>query len=120
MDSAADMARSNGGAAVRILMANEPRAYRESIAAVIRELRPGVEVTTVEPDVLEGSIPRLTPDIVVCNRATGAVREDVPVWVELYPDYASWSVVSVRGVRSTLAEIQLPDLLSIVDRTARI
>jgi len=105
------------GGTVRVLMANELRAYREGIAAVIRELRPGVEVTTVEPDGLEGSIPRLTPDIVVCNRATGAVRKGVPVWVELYPDYAPWSVVSVRGVRSTLAEIQLPDLLSIVDRS---
>ena len=99
-------------------MANEPRAYRESIAEVIRELRPGVEVTTVEPERLEDSIPRLTPDMVVCNQATGVVREGVPVWVELYPDYASWSVVSVRGSRSTLDEIELPDILSIVDRTA--
>jgi len=107
-----------GGEAVRLLMANEPRAYREGIAAAIRELRPGVEVTTVEPDDLEGSILRLTPDIVVCNRATSPVREGVSVWVELYPDYAPWSVVSVRGVRSTLAEIQLPDILSIVDLTA--
>ena len=107
-----------GGTAVRVLVANEPRAYREGIAAAIRVLRPCVEVTTVEPERLEGSIPRLAPDMVVCNRATGAVREEVPVWVELYPDYASWSVVSVRGTRSTLPEIQLLDLISIVDRTA--
>ncbi|MBD0253059.1 MAG: hypothetical protein ICV31_01005, partial [Rubrobacter sp.] len=33
----------------RVLMANEPRAYREGIAAVIGQLRPGVEVETVEP-----------------------------------------------------------------------
>lgn len=119
MSGVADTTRSEAGA-VHILMANEPRAYRESIAAVLRELRPDVEVTTVEPDGLDGSISRLEPDIVVCNRATGAVREDVPVWVELYPDYASWSVVSFRGVRSTLAEIQLTDLLSIVDQTASV
>ncbi len=117
MSEAADMARPKDGTMVRILMANEPRAYRDGIAAVLKELRPGIEVTTVEPDALDGCIPRLTPDMVVCNRATGVVREEVPVWVELYPDYAPWSVVSVRGVRSTMAEIQLPDLLSIVDQT---
>ena len=118
MNGTVDSTGREGGRTVRVLMANEPRAYREVIAAAIRELRPGVEVITVEPDDLEGSIPRLAPDIVVCNRATGPVRDRVPVWVELYPDYAPWSVVSVRGVRSTLADIQLPDILSIVDRTA--
>ncbi|MDQ3943460.1 MAG: hypothetical protein M3254_10210, partial [Actinomycetota bacterium] len=34
-------ARSRGGRP-RVLMANEPRAYREGIAAVIRQLRPEV------------------------------------------------------------------------------
>lgn len=114
------MSGSEGGKALHVLMANEPRAYRESIAEVIRELRPGVEVATVEPERLEDSVTRLSPDMVVCNRATGAVRESVPVWVELYPDYAPFSVVSVQGVRSKLDEIQLPDILSIVDRTGRI
>ncbi len=28
-------------AALRVLLANEPRSYRESIAAVFRQLRPG-------------------------------------------------------------------------------
>nr|MBA3388665.1 hypothetical protein [Rubrobacter sp.] len=100
MSEAADMqSLAKGGTELRVLMANEPRSYRDGLAAVLRELRPGIEVTTVEPDVLDGSIPRLTPDIVVCNRATGVVRQEVPVWLELYPDFASWSVVSVRGAR---------------------
>ncbi|MDQ3237538.1 MAG: hypothetical protein M3Q54_08365 [Actinomycetota bacterium] len=121
MSEAADMqSLAKGGTELRVLMANEPRSYRDGLAAVLRELRPGIEVTTVEPDVLDGSILRLTPDIVVCNRATGVVRQEVPVWLELYPDFASWSVVSVRGARSTLAEIQLLDILSIVDQTASV
>ena len=116
-DRLSGAAGSEGGEALRVLMANEPRAYRESIAEVIRALRPGVEVETVEPESLEDSITRLSPGIVVCNRATSVVRESVPVWVELYPDYAPFSVVSIQGVRSKLDEIQLPDILSIVDRT---
>jgi hypothetical protein len=37
--------------------------------------------------------------------------------VELYPEYSSVSVVSVGGERSTIAWIELADLLSVIDRT---
>lgn len=97
-------------------MANEPRAYREGIAAVIGQLRPEVEVRTVEPAALEGSISRFSPDMVVCSKATDALKGRVRVWVELYPEHAAHSVASIGGRTAEYAEIQLPDLLSIVDR----
>ncbi len=100
----------------RVLMANEPRAYREGIAAVIGQLRPGVEIRTVEPDAMDGSILRFSPDMVVCSKATDALRGRVRVWVELYPEHAAHSVASIGGRLMEYAEIQLPDLLSIVDR----
>jgi hypothetical protein len=83
-----------------VLLANEPRAYRESIAQVFRLLRPNVEVMTAEPNDL--------------------VRERVPVWVELYPEYGTRSVVGMGEERSTIEEIQLSDLLSVVDRAERL
>jgi hypothetical protein len=98
-----------------VLMANEPRAYREGIAAVIGQLRPEVEITTVEPNALDASISRLSPDMVICSKATDALKDRVRVWVELYPENAAWSVASIGGRRMEYAEIQLPDLLSIVD-----
>lgn len=61
---------------------------------------------------------RLAPDLVVCSEATGVVRERVPFWIELYPGYGSESVVSSEGVRSTIEEIHLSDLLSVVDRAS--
>jgi hypothetical protein len=102
-----------------VLLANEPRAYRESIAHVFRQLRPNVEVMTAEPEELEDCVLRLAPEMVVFSEATGLVRERVPVWVQLYPEYGPRSVVSVRGERSTIEEIQLSDLLSIVDETVK-
>ena len=54
--------------------------------------------------------------MVIFSEATGVVRERVPVWVELYPGYGPESVVGVRGERSTVEEIQLSDLLSVIDR----
>ena len=100
----------------RVLMANEPRAYREGIAAVIGQLRPGVEVETVEPHALDASIERFSPDMVICSKATAALEGGVRVWVELYPDNDASSVANIGGRRTEYAEIQLPDLLSIVDK----
>lgn len=97
-------------------MANEPRAYREGIAAVIGQLRPGVELRIVEPDAMDGSILRFSPDMVVCSKATDALKGRVRVWVELYPEHATHSVACIGGTLVEYAEIQLPDLLSIVDR----
>ncbi|CAN5198245.1 MAG: hypothetical protein M3Q62_01250 [Actinomycetota bacterium] len=108
-------ARRRGGRP-RVLMANEPRAYREGIAAVISQLRPEVEIETVEPNALDTSIERFSPDMVICSKATDALKGGVRVWVELYPENAAFSVASIGGRRMEYTEIQLPDLLSIVDK----
>ena len=113
-ETAADASRRTGRP--RVLLANEPRAYREGIAAVIGQLRPGMEIRTVEPEAMDGSILRFSPDMVVCSKATEALRDRVRVWVELYPEHAAHSVASIGGSIMEYAEIQLPDLLSIVDR----
>jgi hypothetical protein len=103
---------------MRVLLANELRYYREAIAEALRLLRPEVEVTTVEPADLDSSIRHLASDMVVCTEATDAVRENVPVWVELYPGHEAHSVVSIEGKREEYAEMEFPDLLSIVDLAA--
>ena len=103
-------------AGTRVLIANEPRSYREAIAAAIRRLRPRVEVILVEPDELDAGVERLRPALVVCSRATGRVERGVPAWIELYPDLGSRSVVSAGGERSTVEDMGLPDLLRVVDR----
>ncbi len=100
----------------QVLMANEPRAYREGIAVVISQLRPEVEIMIVEPNVLATSIGRFSPDMVICSKATAALKGGVRVWVELYPQNAALSVASICGRRKEYAEIQLLDLLSIVDK----
>lgn len=102
-----------------ILLANEPRAYRESIAQVLGQLRPNVEVITAEPEELEERVLRLAPEMVIFSEAPGLVRERVPVWVELYPEYGRRSVVGVGEERSTIEEIQLSHLLSLIDETVK-
>lgn len=101
----------------RVLVACELRSYREAIAAAFRVLRPSVEVFEVEEEDLDREVGRLDPDLVVCSRLTARVENHAPNWVELYPGCGPRSVVSVRGERSTIEEIQLSDLLSVVDKT---
>lgn len=101
---------------VRVLMANEPRAYREVIAETLQALRPGIEVTLAEPCAIEQKLAVLRPHMVICNEASETVRSSVPIWIELYTGHGSRSVVSVGGESSVLEDIQLSDLLSIVDQ----
>ena len=103
---------------LRVILANDPRSYRESIAAVFRQLRPELSVEVVEPEALDGCVDTFRPHVAICSRITSGVRDRVPVWVELYPDHDARSVSHERGKRTEHAEIQLQDLLSIVDRAA--
>ena len=99
-----------------MITANEPRAYRESISEVLGELRPNLEVTSVRPETLEESVILHKPHVVICSEVTSVVRDMVPIWVELYPEHSSKSVVSIERQRTEVEDMQLSDLLSIVDR----
>jgi hypothetical protein len=98
------------------LVACELQSYGQALAVAFRELRPAIEVFEVKEEDLDHEVERLGPDLVVCTRRTCRIEEGAPSWVELYPNHEAHSVVSVQGERSTVEEIQLCDLLSIIDR----
>ena len=97
----------------RILVANELTSYRQTIAIVIRELYPDVEVFEADSEALDWEVERLGPDLVICSHVTPAVRERVASWVELYPDCAPFSTFCIRGERRAMRDVQLCDLLSL-------
>lgn len=105
---------------ILVVMANEPRSYREVIAEAVRALRPGARIVTAEPGELEGVVEDLRPHVVIGNRVPAGVRSRVPAWVELYPGYGTESLVCVGEEQTTFDDIQLPDLLSVIDRTRRL
>lgn len=110
---------TQGPKQTRLLMANEPRAYREVIAEAVRDLRPDVDVMTVAPEEMDDSIAGFKPDMVICSVVTESAKK-VPVWVELYPEFSQQSVVSVKGEVSKIDEIQLADLLAFLDRARQL
>ena len=98
-------------------MTNEPRSYREAIALALETSRPQADVVTAESGALDPEVRRFAPLLVICSHATAFVQAEVPVWVELYPDHGPDSTVSFAGRRSTVAGIELEDLIRIFDQT---
>lgn len=102
---------------MRILVANEPRAYRDVIAAAFRELRPQHEVIPVEPDQLDGEVARLHPHLVICSRLSEMVETGPLTWVMLYPDNETRTVISIAGEQTVAADVEFSELLSVIDQT---
>jgi hypothetical protein len=102
---------------MRILVANEPRSYREVIGAALQALKPNVEVLTIGPEELDREVKRSVPDLVLCSRLSPTVEDGVPAWVELYPNGDPLVAMSIDGLRMTaIDDIGLDNLLWIVDR----
>jgi hypothetical protein len=102
---------------MHVLVANEPCAYREVLVDALRQLRPHVEIGTVEPDGLETEIGRLRPHLVVCSRAFAAAQDGLLTWVALYPDGENRAEVFTTGQLVTIANVGFGDLLAILDET---
>jgi hypothetical protein len=58
---------------MRILVGNEPRSYREVIAATLHQLRSHLEVIIVAPEDLDGAVVQSGPQLVLCSRLSEIV-----------------------------------------------
>lgn len=105
---------------MRVLVANEPRSYRETFGRVFRVLRPNVETIVVEPENLEREVLRLEPDVVICDRVTPVVAATVRSWAELRVEYETLVVSSnSRALRDYSREIDLDHLLAFIDENEK-
>lgn len=105
---------------LRMVVANDPRSYREVMAGALRALRPEVEVILIEPEDLDGQILRISPHLVVCSSITETVRAGSFSWVVLYPDGQSHATVCVDGESRTVEDMEFEGLLSVVDDIHRV
>jgi|SRR5215211_597238 len=103
----------------RILVANEPRSYREAVAIAIEALLPDAEVLVFDPESLEAPVTDLDVDFMLCSRSPGSSRAGRLVWVELYPNGETLARVHRDGKTFTLLDVELGDLLALIDQTER-
>jgi hypothetical protein len=102
---------------VVVVFAIEPRSYRQVMGRAIQALRPHVEVVVIDPDTLEAAVARLDPDLVFANRPEDGEATGPTAWVEFRPYEEPPARVRLADESWDLVEVDLPDLLSIVDRT---
>jgi hypothetical protein len=103
---------------VRIVLANQPRCYREAMTAVIQALRPEADVRALEPDGLARDVQAFSPQLVICSDPM-TVLNDVPSWVVLHPDGRTCAVSHVGGKTCIVADCGLSDILAFVDGAAQ-
>ena len=124
-----DEERSLGGAfcaregrrkRMRVMVTHSMVSYREVISFALERLRPHVETVTVEPENLDREFMSLSPQLVVCSRVTDIVERGALGWIELYPEQASESVVSLCGEWTIYPDMDLDTLLSVLDETRRL
>ena len=96
---------------------DEYRVYQDVIVSTISILRPHVEVSLVDPGVLEEEVSRLCPHLVISSRPRAGHAGSVLAWLRA-PTGPHRSAELWRGEeRGELLEVGLEALLRIVDET---
>ncbi len=105
---------------MRVLVANEPRSYREALAITLQALRPQIAVMAGDPTDLDRDVVRFEPHLVVCSRLTETVQTHCLAWVLFYPSGTHLIEVRVAGLQLTDTDLELSELLAIIDHTERL
>ncbi len=106
------MPRQNGG--LRIIIANEPRAYRDALAGVLEQARPRDIVANVEPAEIEQALRRWRGALVVCSDVSPVVDELAGAWVRLGED-GEVAVSDADDVEAMVYRVGLDAVLGAVD-----
>ena len=104
--------------APRVLVANEPRLYREVIAAMLAAQRPRCGVLMADPPDLDAAVLRHRPDFVVCSGLTEVVRREAVAWAVLYPAGSAHADIGLAGARLTMREFGFGALVVLLDCAA--
>ncbi|HEX2729153.1 MAG TPA: hypothetical protein VHM16_05315 [Rubrobacteraceae bacterium] len=108
---------------MKVLIAIEPRSYREVIGLAIEELRPNLRVEVVEPGTLQSEVSRLRPDLVLCGGSDTVSRSagtGAKAWFEFQPYAETQATVCLGGEISKIEDVDLDDILSVIDAVERL
>ena len=107
---------------VRILVAVNPRMYREVIALSLHRNRPHAEVLLCPPEVLDRETGRFEPHLVVLDDNDGTapnMLSGVLYRVEILLGASMDARISVDGQAREVKDICTEDLLAVVDEAEK-
>ena len=107
---------------LRVVVAIEPRSYRQVIGRALQALRPHLEVVVLDPDTLEAGVARMEPHLVFADRPNAFAPQGGPVGSPVRVEFRPYEMppparVCLAGRRWELEEVELSDLFTIVDQT---
>lgn len=106
---------------MRILVANTPRMYRESLALSLGRHNPDFEVLIGSPENLDGHVERFKPHVFV--RDDDGVETEAPdgvvLWVGIMIDNHLNARIAMNGEISELHDVSLTELLAALDEVER-
>ncbi len=105
---------------MRILIANTPLMYRESLALAIHRHNPDFEVMIADPASLEGEATRFGPHALVRDDDGSEVGspEGVVCWVGILIDDHLKARISMDGKVSEVHEVSLYEVLAALEEAA--
>jgi hypothetical protein len=107
---------------VRILVAVDPRIFREVLALSLHNHRPDAEVLLCPPEVLAREAGRFEPHLVVLDDNDGTapnMLSGILYRVEILHSASMDARISVDGQAREVKDICIEDLLTVVDEAAK-
>jgi hypothetical protein len=98
-----------------VALEDDYRAYRETIAVVLRVLRPGAEVQSTTIEAFEEELERFDPQVVICGGHAGVEPDGRPAWIELSLDPTRPTKISVDGRSLERTNPSVEELLEVID-----
>lgn len=79
---------------VLVALEDEYPAYREVLAAGVKSMRPGAQVATTLPALIEEEAARFDPQVIICGSSGAADPGNVTTWIGLStaPPCRRWCV----------------------------
>jgi hypothetical protein len=106
---------------MRILIANTPLMYRESLALAVHRHNPEFEVMIADPASMDGEAERFGPHALVRDDdgIEVASTDGVMCWVGIIIDDHLKARISIDGKVSEIHEVGLNELLAVLDEAAK-
>ena len=98
----------------RILLANSPRSYRDTFAAVFRSQHPWARVMAVEPHELVHHIGAFSPHLIICSELTPEVAAHQGHWLVLDPERQRQATLGHPSGSRILTNVDLSLLLALI------
>lgn len=106
---------------MRILIAVEPRMYREVTALLLHQRRPNAEVLISPPESLDGQLGYFKPHLVICSEgAVPDIPSGVLCRVEIMFSDGLDARIGLDGQVTEAKDVGTENLLALVDQTEKI